>query len=161
MIPITNQQQLILIINELLEEILEQIARETVEYLRIYVDTLWYQDHWPDLYKRTYQLLDSITHSNIQRNGNKFDISIYFDSSKIIPRWIEGNAWNEHMGFDGSEFTMGLVQTIEEGNPSPFSPDYAEEGIGMFEATDKWLDKELPKIAKRIFKENGIDVVIT
>lgn len=161
MIPITNQQQLILIINQLLEDILEQIAKEAVEYLRIYVDTFWYQAHYPNMYKRTRQMLDSITHSEVKRKGNKFDVSIYFDASQITPNFLGDGMWNEHMSFSGEPFTVGLVDTIELGNPSPFSPDYAEEGIGMFAETDKWLDTEIPKIAKRIFKENGIDVVIT
>jgi hypothetical protein len=161
MIPITNQQQLTLIINELLENILQKIAEETVEYLKRYVDIFWYQTHYPTIYNRTYEMLNSVTHSNIEKVGNRFDVFIYFDASQITSQLLGEGLWNQHMGFDERIFTVGLIDSVEQGNPSPYSPDYAREGIHMFEATDIWLDKEIPKIAKKIFKENGIDVVIS
>jgi hypothetical protein len=161
MIPVTNQQQLTLIINQILQDILEQIAFETGKELQQYVQREWYEAHSPEMYQRTYDLLNSIVNSKVEQKGSKFEVSVYFDRASITPNFLGGGKWNEHMGFDGAIFTEGLIETIEEGNLSPYSKSYARKGIHMVQETAMWLAENLPKIAMRIFRKNGIDVVIT
>ena len=156
---VTTPAQLKAHINAIIQTCLQEIAKETEEYLKIYVETLWYGDHFPDRYQRTFQFLNSITKSEIEMKGNKMNVAIYFDTSKITPNFLGNGEWNQHMGFNGQPFVDGLIETIENGNPSPYSPSYARGGIGMLKETSKWLEKELPRIAKRVFEKYGLHII--
>lgn len=169
---VTNYEQLKMMINLLIQNCLKEIAKETEDYLRKFVEKNWYNAYSPTMYDRTYDLLNSITRTSVQTMGNSFNISIYFDTDKIKPDdrmgtlnlylsdfW--GTEWNAHMSFDKREFTSGLIETLEFGNPSPYSPSYAEQGISMLEKTTLWLKYELPNIAKRVFAKHGMNVSIT
>lgn len=161
MATISNWPQLKIIIGALLKECLEEIALETGKELQKYVQTEWYEAHAPEFYNRTYQLLNSITDSKVEQNGNSFKVSIYFDHESIVPNFLGDGGFNEHMGFDGAPFVDGLIETIEEGNLSPYSPPYARDGIHMVEKTAYWLAVNLPKIAQKVFMRNGVQVTIT
>jgi hypothetical protein len=148
-------------IERILKQCLEEIALQTAKELQKHVQTEWYEAHSPQFYDRTYQLLNSITNSNIEQKGNKFIVSIYFDHTMITPNFLGNNGFNEHMGFDGIPFVGGLIETIEEGNLSPHSPSYARNGIHMVEKTAYWLSTNLLKISKEVFRKYGINLIIT
>jgi hypothetical protein len=161
MLTITNWGQLKSYIENILKQCLEKIALETAKELQKHVQTDWYEAHSPQFYDRTYQLLNSITNSNIEQKGNKFIVSVYFDHTMITPNFLDNDGFNEHMGFDGEPFVEGLIETIEEGNLSHYSPSYARNGIDMVEKTAYWLTTNLLKISKEVFRKNGINLIIT
>lgn len=157
---VNNEVQLKNLLNEIIQECLKEISKETQKYLKQFVETEWYNAHQPEIYNRTYQMLESIIQFPQKQKGNKFEVSIGFDTSKIIPNFLGGDLWNEHMSFNGSSFTEGLIEVLENGNPSPFSPSYARNGIAMLENTAKWLEKELPRIVKNTFAKYGMYIIL-
>jgi hypothetical protein len=92
------------------EIIRSKIGEEIKEILHRYVDTLLYKaqgningDSSYNRYHRTYQLIDSITVSNVRKvDKNTHEIKIFFDSQKIIPTKDETSKWNQHMSSDGT-----------------------------------------------------------
>jgi hypothetical protein len=158
---ITNWPQLKQYIENILKQCLEEIVLETGKELQKHVQTEWYEAHSPQFYDRTYQLLNSITNSKVEQKGNKFEVTIGFDHSMIVPNFLANGGFNEHMGFDGIPFVEGLIETIEEGNLSPYSPSYARNGIHMVEKTAYWLATNLLRISKDVFRKNGINLLIT
>jgi hypothetical protein len=161
MFTITDWSSLKWTVERILKDCLEEIAFETAKELQRRVQTDWYEAHSPQFYDRTYQLLNSIINSKVEQKGNKFEVTIGFDHSIITPNFLGGNGFNEHMGFDGIPFIEGLIETIEEGNSSPYSPNYARQGINMVEKTAYWLATNLLKISKEIFRKYGINLIIT
>jgi len=157
---VTNWIELKDLIDKILKECLHEIAEESAKYLKQFVEINWYNAHTPQIYNRTFQMLDAISRSEIKQKGNKFDVAIFFDTAKITPNYLGDGLWNEHMGFNGAGFTSGLIQTLEEGNPSPYSPSYSNDGIEMFKNTSDWLEKKLPSIASKIFAKHGLKVLI-
>lgn len=156
---VSNSIQLKNLINEILKDCLKEIALEAGKELQQYVQKEWYEAHSPEMYKRTYQLLNSITNTDIRQKGSGFEIEVGFDKSSIIPNFLGGDLWNEHMSFNGEPFVSGLIETIEEGNLSPYSPPYARNGIHMLENTAFWLAQNLPRIAKKVFAKYGMYLI--
>ena len=153
----TTEAQVAAYINSALKQILNEIAIQTTEELMNTVWTDWYMSNNATYYNATGQLLDSIVSSNVQSTGSGFEVEIYMDAGKLSPRHI-ANSFSEHMGFDRLDFTEGLIEVVEKGNPSHI---YPHSGIGMFKKTSKWLEKSLPRIAKKVFSSYGLKVVIT
>jgi hypothetical protein len=151
-------EELSTIINFLLQECLKEIAEETTRQLKFYVETVWYGSYTPEIYIRTYNLLESFVNSGVESKSGGFNVDIFSDTSKIIPNLLPDNLWNQHMGFDNkTPFTGGLIETLENGNPSPY---YSHDGIQMFEQTAKWLEKNLILISKKVFNSYGINLFI-
>lgn len=153
-------EQLKSIINAVLKDCLREIAEKTTLELKEYVLGVWYGSYTPISYERTYQMLDSITHSEIEPHGDSFNVAVFFDTDKISSNYT-GGTWNQHMsvGASGGDFSNDdFIQVLEEGNPSPL---YSNSGMQMFEQTSKWLEKNLPSIAMKVFAKYGITVIIT
>ena len=152
-VTIISEKQFKDFINKILQECIQEITKQAAEYLKDFVNREWYQSNSPAMYQRTYEFLNSIVSSQVKKKSNGFEAKVYFDTSLITPNFLGGDLWNQHMSFDGSPFTNGLVEVIENGNPSPY---YNPDGIHMFSETAKWLENELPKIAKSVFAKYGI-----
>jgi hypothetical protein len=157
----TNWEQFKFYINNILIECLEEISNQTGKELQKYVQSEWYEAHSSIDYDRTMQFLNSIINTKVESKGGGFIVSVAFDEKSIIPNFLGSGMWNEHMGFSGAPFVGGLIETIEEGNLSPYSPPYARTGIHMLEKTAYWLTINLPKIAKQVFVSHGMNVTIT
>jgi hypothetical protein len=140
-------------LNKILKDVLLEIAEATTKELMETVWTDWYMTNDAHYYQATGQLLSSIMSSDIKG----LEVEIYMDAGKLTPHYI-ANSFSQHMGFDGGSFTDGLIEVIENGNPSPI---YSHGGIGMFEKTSKWLEKNLPKIARKVFSKYGIKLSIS
>lgn len=138
---------------------LYKLGEDTANKLREYTYK-WYDNYFPKDYQRTQDLINSITFK-----VDKLSVYIYFDTSKIrsIERRLSGNvAWNAHMGFDGEDFTKGLIEWIEDdaNSGSKSNPRRNHQGVKMIQNTQQWLRGYLDKETQRIIKEAYIEVGI-
>ena len=118
--------QFINYINKVIRAALNEIAKETTDELMNTVWTDWYMANGSsDYYHATGQLLDSVVSSKVKKSGSGYKVDIYMDSGKLKPNYLV-NTFSEHMGFDGRPFTSGLIEVIENGNPSRI---YSHSGI--------------------------------
>ena len=64
----------------------------------------------------------------------------------------EGKGWQPHRGFDGVNFTWGLIDWIENGGNGGVlsNPRRDDGGIHMIENTQQWLDEYMDEQTKEI-----------
>lgn len=111
----------------------------------------------PSMYDRTYELLDSISHSEvIKLNNDTYYVEIYYDTDKIrsYPRKENGlftYKWGQHTSFDGEDVSMWIPKWIEEGTPN--NKFYQHEGTNSVEDTKKWLEKEYNRLFRIALKQ--------
>jgi hypothetical protein len=81
----------------------------------------------PSAYTRTYQYVDSIDISNVQRKNGQISASVFFDTDKIIPLppAFPGE-WGIHQGLSGQDVSAAIPYYIEYGNRSSL---YSYEGV--------------------------------
>lgn len=126
------------------QTILVEIAEETVEKMRDYLQTHWYDTYNPLEYDRTGDLKDAIRYTIDGRT-----INIYFDRRRIRAIKRKGT-WSAHMGFDGVSFIEGLINWIDEGGNGGLSPR-TDDGIDLLGYAEQKINKAINKKAtKRI-----------
>ena len=139
-------------INADMNDILKKIAEDIKETLYDYINKNWYGVNTPNNYQRTHNVLNSITVDKIQTLGNKKEVFIYFDESKIISNQTEAGHWNQHMSLDGSASWGGQSighWVVEWMNSGQKSPAYSYGGIKFIENTVEELEKN-NKLVKEI-----------
>jgi len=109
---------------------IQKIGEEVKNVLRNNVRVLFYERNgmnWtPENYTRTYELIDSITVSPVNKIGNKYKLSVYFDDNKIHPYKVSGE-WSAHESVVTEEnISKNLPFYMEYGNQSSlysYEPD--------------------------------------
>ena len=124
---------------------MENIARtklndKIIKLLREYVIAKVYHARFPVDYKRTYELLNSITASDIKSDGNGFSCSIYFDADKI-----NQSPHGVHMSIYGYEIDKKYNEPINEMLPyylnyGTDSPVFSFPEANFLEETYKHLN---------------------
>ncbi len=135
---------------------LQKIGEEVKSYLRTTLLNDWYKSYMPTHYDRTNMLIESITCTPVKKNGNSFEVEIYFDENKITP--VEAKTvgfFPSHMNItDGSSEWNGMSYGellpiwIEEGQHSSIN---SYTGIHMVERTVDWINED--KYIKTRMKE--------
>ena len=60
----------------------EQALNHTTDLTKELIDSFinqWYNDYTPTVYERTYQLLNAVIRTDVQKSGNKMNVTIYLD----------------------------------------------------------------------------------
>lgn len=128
-----------------LSAIAKKIMIETKEELVRRLNDDFYATYESSDYERTYDLISAVD-GRITKNALcDYTIEIFFDETKIHPRSRAG--WNSHMGFNGKPFIHGIVEALEDGFKSKYSPRYGEE----FKIISK-AQKDAEKIANKLLK---------
>lgn len=127
--------------------ILIEIAEETVGKMKDYIMREWYDTYEPSSYQRTYQLVDAVRYTI---RGNT--INIYFDRRLIrASKADEDEYWNHHMGFDGIDFTIGLIEYVNDGGNGGLSPRGNQPGIDVIGYAEQEINRLInQKAVKRI-----------
>lgn len=126
-----------------IKDICKKVGEDTVHKLQTYIKLYWYDRYSPEDYKRTGDFVDAVGYE-IQ---NETSVVIYIDFTKIRHR-AEYDNWGQHVGFDGNDFTEGLVEFIEDGRfssgkrGSPNNPRFGK-GSKAIEKTMNWLNKKV------------------
>lgn len=72
------------------------------------IELNFYNKFSPELYSRTFEILNSITVFNIEKNGDLYTIKIAYDEDKINYYPEENGLWNKHADYNG-EFIMDYL----------------------------------------------------
>jgi hypothetical protein len=95
---------------------LAELSLQIEEIIKKYIMDRQYG--WnPKYYFRTYDYINSLTISKIVESGNGYEVELFFDTNKIIPRTVKGN-WNQHEDFWGNPTSEFIPLWLEEGSPN-------------------------------------------
>lgn len=135
-------------------KILEEIAEETRQELH---DTVWkklYEAYTPKVYQRTYELLDSISKTEVKENSNgEYYVIIYYDTDKIFPHVYDGFP-NAHATSKGVDISNEIPHMVE------YDYSYGKykdnNGIHAMDDVKKWIEIEFNKLFKQKLLQRGI-----
>lgn len=142
---------------------MERIVKDGLEYcawkaecmLRKLLEERLYDFYDPKMYERTYELLNSITHSEVIPVGNgTYYVEIYYDTDKIrsYPREANGwtYKWGQHTSFSGEDVSDWIPLWIEKGTTSK---QYSYNGTKSMEDTKEWIKREYLRLFKIALKQ--------
>ena len=154
-IQIKTYPQLFAALEKRIELALQKVAEKVEEIITQYVMDNLYQDYEPTNYLRTYDYINSLTVGKVKKNGNNYQVQIYFDADKIRPVWRDGE-WNAHMSWDGKNDNDLLPLFIEEGVENSL---YDRDGIYTMENTKKIIEDTRFHLSElsRILRQQGIN----
>jgi len=115
---------------------LQRTGKEVEQMVKDYIMQEMYSIMTSD-YTRSYEFINSVSHTNVEIIGNMFKVTVYFDTDKIKPHIIDGE-WNQHADFYGNDVSDSLVLWIEEGTSNQF---YSHPGINSMETVGSWTKK--------------------
>jgi hypothetical protein len=126
---------------------LQKIGLEVKDYLRVTLLNDWYKSYMPSHYDTTNMLIDSLTVSPVKKNGNAFEVEIYFNEHLITPvSSNEVGMFPSHMNitdgdseYQGMSYGELLPIWIEEGQHSSI---HSYTGIHMVERTIDWIKED-------------------
>lgn len=134
---------------------LQQSAEDVEQMVRDYLMETLYSTS-PSEYERTYELVNSVTHTNVEQVGDVFYVKIYYDTDKIKPHILE-HKWNQHATFWGVDMSEYLPLWIEKGTEG--NPYYQHEDYRVIETVAGWTTLITKKIREHL-KNNGLNVKI-
>lgn len=145
-----------------LKKYMDKMSREGLEYcawraenmLRKLLEDRLYDLYDPIMYDRTFELLNSISHSDIIKlNNGTYCVEIYYDVSKIrsYPRTTGGLTynWGQHTSFNNEDVSRWIPKWIELGTDNKY---YSHEGTHSMEDTKKWISKEYNRLFRLALK---------
>lgn len=139
----------------------DNAATQAVEYLANYIEKNWYDKYDPKRYKRTMDFLRSAskTETTVSGRGNNYVVCmIYFDTSKIIPRYYGPGQLNAHTDRYGSSTAEFIPQLIENG--AYFYGRGKTEGLGSMEATIAMLERDYPQMVEKELRKMGLPLSV-
>jgi hypothetical protein len=139
-----------------LKYVKEDVAEVIKDILYRYVDELLYDDFTPASYHRTYDLINSLSISEMNKVGkNEHEIVIFFDDNKIRPMIDDTSKWNQHMSSDGTNLDESsyVAEYMNYGHGGL----YIQQPILFLEAALNEINSKKPHltILKRRLKEKG------
>lgn len=142
------------ILTKRLRQRLEVIKKLAVEDLRAAVQTNVYDRRQPEFYQRSFQLLESITASDVRLNGNTIEFEIFFDNSKMNHTTLAGDtAWNGkklNVAFLVDQGHYNPKGSIVPGQPIPWLDDYP--GAEFIQAAIEKIKEDLRDVIKGLVK---------
>jgi len=163
---ITDWEQLADYLDNSIKQCLPIIANKVSKILKRFVKERWYNTHKPTHYRRTLEVLNSITVSEVQQVGNGYQVLVYFDPSKInnVLTDIKGY-FNHHMSIDGSSTWSGMNLAelvplfMDQGQSSKIRP---YSGVHFMQATiDEVKSSQIDvNVLKRRLRSQGLNITI-
>lgn len=79
-------------------DVMDDVGEEVKKIIEKYIMENVYKNYSPTHYSRTFEYLDSLSISDIQKEKNGYSITLFFDTDKIHPYYPDkpGN-WSSHM----------------------------------------------------------------
>lgn len=144
---ISRTKELDNLLKKSIREIMDRVGQDTVNKLKVYIKLYWYDRYSPKDYDRTYNLLNSVSY-----RVKEDSVEIYIDEDKLVHAVQAG--WNQHMSFDGEDFSAGLIEFIENGKFSSGktgakSNPKVGKGSKAIERTTIWLNKYINQEIKK------------
>ncbi len=137
---------------KILHESMGEVGKKVEEGLKDQIDEDVYDAHNPEYYQRTYELRDSVTHSDAKEIGEQIVVEVGHDYDKINTHYP-----NQHMSVvDGSDVSNQLPKLINDGTigdifgngawtePRPYM-DNMKDKIEREKILEKELKKSLHK----------------
>lgn len=151
-----------------IKSVLEQIAEEVRKELYDTVNDNLYKTYNPKQYQRTYELLNSISKTEIKENSDgEYYVVIYYDTDKILAypslsnltgdKNEYGSLWGQHADFYGNDVSEYIPLWIEHGTSGVNNP-YHRKGIYAIDEVKEWIEKEFNNRFKKKLLARGIKV---
>lgn len=156
-----NKNQVFKYMDKKIIEILNKCSDLALEKLTQNVlDTVY--DWQPKQYERSYQLLESISRTEVRKVYGRYVVEIYFDYKKMQPIINDGK-WNSHADFYGNwinneQSASDMVNWLEYGVDPEHNQYYAQKAHGFLKMTIEDLQKNYRKIFKAYAKQCGVPV---
>lgn len=141
---------LVEVINEVINDIAEEIETDLREKVReAYISTIGNKDDYFK-YTPTYEFLNSITRPRAEVKNGEINIEIYFDPSKMTPKFREDEYWNAHMGMSGQEDDVWNGMSVPE--LLPFWIEYGTQN-GMYRREEADSVGKVFRLYEQIFSQ--------
>lgn len=108
-----------------LKQIVEMIGEDVKMLIKAYMEECFYGRYSPKFYQRTFQLLNSVTTSEVRETANGYEITVFLDIDSIHYNddgYEEEIVWLASQGFHGSgsiyeqgEFWNEAMQELDSG----------------------------------------------
>ena len=143
-------------IKKISKNILDEIAEETRQELYNTVNKKLYDSYTPMLYARTYELLNSISKTEVKESSNgEYYVVIFYDTDKIFPQIRSPKeGFNAHATSEGIDISDQIPQMVEYNYPYGIYKN--DKGINAMDDVKEWIEIEFNKIFKRKLKQRGI-----
>lgn len=150
-------------------KVLEQETERAVKYAgetikQVLIDStkrMWYSEHSPEQYQRTYDILNSISLDAVKTGKGGYTATVYFDEDKIRMQAADG--WNQHMSVDGSTSYGGrpiaswVVEWVSFGQNSSI---FSYEGGGHIQATQEFAKADAVYLIEESLRKAGFETVV-
>jgi len=149
-------------LKECIRQAVDNAAKDAVLFLVQYIMDHWYAKYSPREYERTFDFVRSASKTDTTfsgRGGNSVVCMLYFDTSKIIPRYYGPEYLNPHASKLGTSTAPIIPKLIEQG--AWFYGRGRTEGLGSMEATIAMLEKDFPKMVQKELKKMGLKVKVS
>lgn len=128
-----------------------EVANVVEETIRKYLYNNFYA-YQPKVYQRTFEFFNSLTKSRVVKNGDEYEVQVYFDTDKIHANPQTG----QH--YDGEDISEYIPWMAEDGVIQPFQSNHR----GGF-VQDAFTELESLNIhinaLKEALREKGITVI--
>lgn len=111
-----------------------------------------YNEYNPKEYQRTYDFLESVSLKPIVGKKNTINVMIYYDTSKIIPNFVEDN-WNQHEDIWGIDVHEFIPLWLEFGTKNSL---WDREGIYAMEGLEIYLRDRYKDMLKKELERKGL-----
>ena len=76
----------------------DEVKKKIEEFIRYY-----YHEYTPEFYQRTWEFLNSVTRTDVEKISNGWQVKVYIDTSITYNNgWtMEGTAWQANQGLHG------------------------------------------------------------
>jgi len=146
-------------INKNIKTVLPDVAEGVKKIVQHEIWELLYSSYNYE-YQRTYDFIASVSVKNINKlSDGTLEIEIYYDTSKIIPNFVEGSKYNQHMDYYGNDVSDKIPLWLESGTEANNGNFYPRTGIG---AMKKVAEEEKLRFESKLLnelKKKGWDVV--
>lgn len=157
-IQIKNYKQLEEYANRKIKQTLDKCADVAMDVLtQNIIDTVY--DWQPSRYERTYQLLQAVSRTQVNKVYGRYVVEIFFDYTKMQPI-LNAGAWGSHTDFYGNWITneqsaSDIVNFLEYGTNNKY---FSHPSHGFIKKTIEWLDVELNNIFKDHIIKIGVPI---
>ena len=144
---ISRQKEMEKLLTKDISDIVEQVARDTVKKIKVFIRQYWYNKYTPQNYERTDSLYNSVKY---EVDGT--DIYIYFDLDSAKRKEGDSESWGSYTDFKDNpsfegDFWMNMIEYIDTGyfpvGIGSLTNPRLGHGINFIEKTENWLNKYL------------------
>lgn len=107
-----------------LKQMVEKVGGDVKYLIKAYIEECFYMPYTPLFYNRTFQLLNSVTTSQVRETDNGYEIEVFLDIDSIHYKdgYEEEIVWLASQGFHGSgsiyeqgEFWVEAMRELDAG----------------------------------------------